>query len=403
MFQLSKQNSNTLGQKFICLDIGTEFLKLIVFYINPNGKIEVNEYLKLRQHAAAMKNGTVTSIRRVIETVHDGLNSLKTRKFEGAIMGIAGELVKGVMVEAKYERNKKDNPIDKYELQVVAEKIREDAFKEAGNLVFNQIGDTTGELKNLELLNHIVVDAQIDGFRVEDPIGMTGTEAKIKLYFTFAPVLHINYLKTVTDSIGVKLLGVVPQPFAISRAIKGGRESNFSGIIIDVGGGTTDIAVVQNGVTLGTHMIAFGSRVFTKRIASDLKITLNEAEEFKIKYTKGELSEVRNTEIKAAIAKDAPLWAFAVSIGLEEFLDHINGFPHDIYLCGGGSLLPEIKTALVEFPWTKELPFNRSPKVHFLNPKDLQGLNDDSNLLTSIEDVTPVSIARFSLEILENK
>lgn len=402
MFPFRKQNSlQNSSKKYLCLDVGTEFLKVIVYAIK-NRNIEVVEYLKVRQHSAAMKNGTVTSIRRVTETVHETISELHTKSFEGAIMGIAGELVKGVMVEAKYERQKNDKPIDKYEIQVVADKIKEDAYKEANNLVFNQIGDTTGELKNLELLNYIVVDAEIDGFRVEDPIGLTGGEVKMKLYFTFAPVLHVNYLKTVTDSIGVPLLGIIPQPFAISRAISGAKDSTYSGLIIDIGGGTTDIALIQNGVTIGTHMVAFGSRVFTKRIASDLKISLTEAEEFKIKYSKGELSDLRNTEVKNAVAKDVPLWTYQVAIGLEEFMDYVGGFPHNIYLCGGGSLLPEIKTSLIEYPWTKELPFNRSPKVNFLYPKDLDGLIDNANLLSSVDDVTPASIARFSLEIIDN-
>ncbi len=398
MFSLKKSKS-VANQKFLCLDVGTEFLKMIAFTVKDHN-IVVEEYAKSRQHSAAMKNGTVTSIRRVIETVQETMSTLKTKHFDGAIMGIAGELVKGVMVEAKYDRNDSSKKIDHNEIHLVADKITEEAFKEAKGLVFNHIGDTTGELTNIDILNYVVVDAQIDGYRVEDPIGMTGSEAKVKIYFTFAPVLHINYLKSITDTIGVKLMGIVPQPFAISRAISGSRESNYSSIIIDVGGGTTDMAVIQNGVTLGTHMIAFGGRVFTKRLASDLKLTANDAEEFKIKYGKDELAVARIAEVRDSIKKDAPIWAYAVSIGLEEFMDVVSGFPHQIFLCGGGAMLPEVKDSLIEFPWTKELPFNRSPKVSYLYPKDLEGIIDDSNLLKSIDDVTPASIARFALELL---
>lgn len=398
MFSIRK-NKSIEDQKFLCLDVGTEFLKLIVFSVK-NHDIVIEEYFKTRQHSAAMKNGTVTSIRRVIETVQDSMLNLREKNFSGAIMGIAGELVKGVMVEAKYDRADPSKLIDRNEINLVAEKISGEAFKEAQNLVFNHIGDTTGELTNIDSLNHVVVDAEIDSYRVEDPIGMSGSEAKIKLYFTFAPVLHINYLRTITDAIGVKLLGIVPQPFAISRAISGARESNYSSIIIDVGGGTTDIAVIQNGVTIGTHMIPFGGRVFTKRIAEDLKLTMIEAEEFKVKYSAKELAESRVTEVRDAIKKDTYFWATSVSIGLEEFLDVTSGFPHHIFLCGGGAHLGEMKDALIEYPWTKELPFNRSPKVGYLYPKDLSGVIDDADLLKSIDDVTPASIARFAVEIL---
>jgi cell division protein FtsA len=399
MFGL-KRNKALEDQKFLCLDVGTEFLKLIVYSVRGDS-IVIQEYVKTRQHAAAMKSGTITSIRRVIETVQETMSTLNVKEFDGAIMGIAGELVKGVMVEARYDRTNADKQIDRDEIDVVAQKITEEAYREAQNLVFSHIGDTTGELKNVEMLNYVVVDAVIDGFRVEEPVGMCGKEAKIKLYFTFAPIVHVNYLKTITDSIGVKLLGIVPQPFAIARAVNGSRESNYSSIIIDVGGGTTDIAIIQNGVVIGTPMVAFGGRVFTKRIANDLRISVDEAEEFKIKYTNKDLIVNRVAEVHDSIIKDAPLWATVVYVGLKELEEVVNGFPYKMFLCGGGSLLPEMKEALIEFPWKKELPFNRSPLITYLNPQDLYGIIDESNLLKSSEDVTPASIAKFTTEILD--
>src|SRR5687768_13525069 len=122
MFSLKKNKPHD-NQRFLCIDVGTEFLKLLAFTVSDN-KIKVEEYIKTRQHAAAMKNGTVTSIRRVIETVQDSFDSLKDKHFDGAVMGIAGELVKGVMVEAKYTRNKPQKPIDHNEINLVADKIR---------------------------------------------------------------------------------------------------------------------------------------------------------------------------------------------------------------------------------------------------------------------------------------
>lgn len=399
MFDFLKKKPDDKSINYLCLDIGTEFLKVLAFHI-ADGQVHVNEYHKARQHSAAMKNGTVTSIRRVIETVMDTVSKMETKKFSGAIMGIAGELVKGVTVEARYDRPRTTKLIDKYEIDAAIEKLKDEALKEAKELVFNNIGDTTGELHNLELLNSIVVNAEIDGFRVEDPIGMTGSEAKLTIYYTFAPVLHVNYLKTVTDTIGVKLLGIVAQPFAIARAIKGGSNQDYSSIIVDIGGGTTDIAIIQNGISAGTHMIAFGSRVFTKHIASDLNLTLADAEEFKIKYSTGKLSDIRMQQVRTTVNKYTPFWALQLAIGLEEFLGIVKGFPHNLYLCGGGALLPEIKSSIIEFPWIKELPFNRHPKPEYLYPNGLSDIVDEKGLLSSIEDVTPASIARFTLEII---
>ncbi|MCX8034677.1 MAG: ethanolamine ammonia-lyase reactivating factor EutA [Candidatus Dojkabacteria bacterium] len=398
IFTKTKKNTNN---KYITLDIGTEFLKIVFFAVEDNNVV-IEKYLKKKQHSVAMKNGTITSIRRVIETIEEALMDLKfdAKEFDGVIMGIAGELVKGITVEAKYTRKKPNSQITRDEIIKVQELITEEAYKEAQNLIFGHIGDTTGEISHIELVNVIIIDSRIDNFRVEDPIGMTGTNVTIKFYFTFAPIVHVNYLKSITNHINLPLLGIVSQPFAIARSIKGSKNEEFSGIIIDIGGGTTDLALVKNGIVLGTQMLAFGGRVFTKRISNDLRISIPEAEDFKIKYSNSELTEIRISEVRNSILKDTPIWAAQVAIGLEEFLTLTNGFPSQFYLCGGGSYLPEIKTALIEYPWTKELPFNRAPKVNYLLPKDLEGIIDQTNLLSGYDDVTPASITRFLLEIL---
>lgn len=400
MFKSSKENKLQIGDTLICLDVGTEFLKVLIFRINNTSEIEVIEYLKSRQHVTAMKNGTITSIRRVTENIVQTISSLQNKTYKAAIMGIAGELVKGVIVEVNYERSYGNKPITKDELKSIIESAREEAYDEAKKLIFNQIGDISGETKNISLLNVSIVDAILDGFKVEDPIGITASSVNIKIYFTFAPVLYINYLKSIADeAVGVDLVGIVPQPFAVARRIAKSNDKDFSTIIIDIGGGTTDLALIHNGVPIATNMLAFGSRVFTKRIASDLKLTLQDAEDFKIRYSQDRLSEYRKQEVKNAIKKDTALWATQVAIGLEEFLSLVEGFPHTFHLCGGGALLPEIKEELIEYPWIKELPFNRSPKVNFIYPHELNGVNDPLNLLKSVEDVTPASIAGFTLDL----
>lgn len=390
-----------LPNNLLCLDIGTEFLKVINFEIR-NKDIVIHEYLKSRQHTSSMKSGTITSISRVIDNVLETFSQLENQNYAGVIMGIAGELVKGILKEAVVERNSNKN-ITNEELQEIIDQLKESAQKDAEDLIFLHIADTAGELTNLELINYLIVDTEIDGYRVEDALDLSGDILKIKVFFTFAPSLHVSYLRKVTDAINTKLISIVPQPFAIARAIRGGMDSDYSSIIIDIGGGTTDIGIIQRGVSLGTNMFSFGGRVFTKRIAESLNLTFYEAEEFKIKYSNNKLSPGRHNDIKQSVSIDAPIWAYGVSVGLEEFKPIISGFPELIYLCGGGSLLPDLRDAIIQFPWTSELPFNRSPKVKHLMPEDLDNIIDPYGLFKNVDDITPASIARFSLEILEKE
>lgn len=399
---LFKKQRDEKFSTYLCLDVGTEYLKIINFELVNEG-IYINEYAKIKQHSSAMKSGTVTSLSRVIETVHSSIDQMQNKNFKGVIMGIAGELIKGVTKDINIQRKNPKKTITSNEIASAIEDVVDEAFQQAQQLVFLHIGDTAGELTNLELINHLIVEAIIDGYRVEEPVGLSGGNIHLKVYFTFAPLLHVNYLKKITNSLGAELLSIVPQPFAVSRAIKGSKESNFSGIIIDIGGGTTDLALIQNGVVVGTHMFSIGGRLFTKRIAENLKLTFNDAEEFKVKYSTDQLSQMRKNEVKESINRDVQVWAYGVSIGLEEFIGTVDGFPDKIYLCGGGSILPDIKDALIQFPWTRDLPFNRSPKVMKLFPTELDSIIDSNQLLKDVDDITPASIARFTYEIHQDE
>ncbi|KUK76043.1 MAG: cell division protein (septum formation), partial [candidate division WS6 bacterium 34_10] len=66
-----------------------------------------------------------------------------------------------------------------------------------------------------------------------------------------------------------------------------------------------------------------------------------------------------------------------------------------IYLCGGGALLPEIKEVMLEFPWKKFLPFPVVPKIDYFKPENLENIKDNSGNLRYIFDITPASLAKF--------
>ena len=79
--------------------------------------------------------------------------------------------------------------------------------------------------------------------------------------------------------------------------------------------------------------------------------------------------------------------------------DDVSSFPTQIYLCGGGSLLPEIKEVMLEFPWKKSLPFAVVPKIEFFTPEKLDSITDSSKDLRNVFDITPASLAKFIYDI----
>jgi cell division protein FtsA len=174
---------------------------------------------------------------------------------------------------------------------------------------------------------------------------------------------------------------------------------DFSTIFIDIGGGTTDIAIVRNGGLEGTKMFALGGRAFTKRLAQELNINFEEAEILKIRYGRGELNREISSKLERIFEEDCRIWLEGVELSLSEYAES-DLLPSRILLCGGGSALPGIKKALTCPVWLKNLSFAKSPSVSFLQPKDVANIEDMTGLLRDPQDITPMGLANLALELI---
>jgi len=177
---------------------------------------------------------------------------------------------------------------------------------------------------------------------------------------------------------------------------------DFSAVFVDIGGGTTDIAVVRNGGLEGTKMFALGGRAFTKRLAQELGVNFEEAEILKIKYAEGRLGNDVSLRIENILKADCDVWLSGVELALSEFSDS-DPLPHRFFLCGGGSGLPGIKKALTSSKWTKELPLARIPEVSFLQPRDVVNIVDETGELRDPQDITPMGLANLALDLADEE
>ncbi|KXK09745.1 MAG: Cell division protein FtsA [candidate division WS6 bacterium OLB21] len=311
-------------------------------------------------------------------------------------MGIAGELVQGITIMADYTREDPDSKIDETEMAEVIAHVKQQAFADAATDIAEDIGIPVAALQEL---NSKINATYIDGVKVDNPLGFTGSEVTYRVFSTFAPSLHVNSLKEIAASLGLEVLSIEVQPYAIARAIKGARSKEFSAVIIDVGGGTTDVAVVDQGGIVGTKMFAFGGRVFSRRIQKDLDLELHDAEQMKIEYADGKLTKDKEIQIRKALKKDINIWAEGVELSLEE-LDDLDKYPTQFYLCGGGSALPEVRQVLLEHPWLQVLPFRKYPKTSMLFPNQLVDIEDQTGRIIDPSDVTPLALARMILELV---
>lgn len=392
------RGSNTpLANYFIALDIGTEFVKALICEI-VNDKAVVLGVGRQRQRLGDMQSGAVTDIAGVIENCEKALERAEQMAGvmpEQVVMGIAGELVKGATTTVHYERAKPDSKIDLTELKNIVHKVQWKAFDQ----VRQQLAWETGHAEiDVKLVNAAIVDVRIDGYRVTNPVGFQGKDVTIGIFNAFAPLVHLTALQAIPEELGLDLLSIAAEPYAVARCLGIEDQAEFSAVFIDIGGGTTDVAVVNNGGVVGTKMFAIGGRTFTKRLASTLNVPFDKAEEIKLAYT-SKLLDQRSTKIvREAMAADAEVWLSGVQLTLSEF-DNLDLLPARILLCGGGSELPEIAKVLAGARWYKGLPFAKKPSVNFIQPKEIPNVKDHTGIISGPQDVTPMGLANLALDL----
>src|SRR5690606_27218843 len=163
--------------------------------------------------------------------------------------------------------------------------------------------------------NSALVSLHIDGYKVSNPIGFQGRDVAVQIYTAFAPMVHIGALERVADELGLELVAVAAEPFAVSRAVVGtDASSSFTAILADVGGGTTDIAVVNDGGVEGTRMFGIGGRSFTQTIMSDMDLSYKDAEKLKVNLSSEKLKPSVAKEAGAAIDKTLEVWLDGVEL-----------------------------------------------------------------------------------------
>lgn len=383
----------------ISLDIGTEFVKVLVFRIE-NDIAYVVGTSKKKQQLSDMQGGRVTDIYGVIKNCNEALEeAFEVAKVspKQCVIGIAGELVKGATTTVHYTREKPKEKITVKELREIIEQVQNKAFEKTRSELAWETGQAELDVK---LVNSAVVDVRIDGYKVTNPVGFQGRDIQVGIFNAFAPIVHLGALQTIAEELGLDLLSIAAEPYAVARCVGLEDSAEFSSIFIDIGGGTTDIAVVRGGGVEGTKMFAIGGRVFTKSIADAFDKTFTEAEKLKIDYSAGKIptdSEIY-IKIKKAIENDCEVWLAGVELALEDFAN-IELLPSKILLCGGGSLLPDVQEYLEKKGWVKRLPFAKQPKVDFIKPKQLISIKDETGKLTGSQDITPMALANLAIDL----
>lgn len=380
------------------LDIGTEYVKAVITRPGQNGQLEVIGAARSKQKEGSMYAGAIADITAVVATCEDALIEAEDQAGERAdttVVGVAGELIKGNTTTVRYKRQNPNLPISEAEMNEIIKKVQQKSGEVAREAVAIETGNSSVEVR---LINSAIISLTIDGYKITSPIGFKGSDVVIQFYTAFAPLIHVAAIEKVCAELNLDLLTVAVEPFAVCRACLGDEtDSNFSSIVMDIGGGTTDIAVVDEGCVEGTKMFSIGGRSFTHQIEEALGVDFETAEKYKLAYDDGTLDDRLKSKIETALSRNMSVWLAGIEVALEEF-QSIGGLPKSVLLCGGGASLSLLQEQLAVSSWYVDLPFSRRPVIQLIDVAELPGFSFKQKTELDHSYATALGLARVGLD-----
>lgn len=382
----------------LALDIGTEYVKALIAK-KSRTDIKIVGVGKAHEAASNMVNGAIADIAGVAKVCEEALvkaEDMANVRAREVVIGIAGELIKGNTSSIRYRRNNADTPITNEEMSKIIKKVQARAGERARKEVALETNNKDVEVR---LINSALVSLRIDGYKVTNPIGFKGKEVVVQVYTAFAPLVHISAIERVCDELQLDLVAIAVEPFAVCRACLGDDiDSSLSAIVMDIGGGTTDIAVVEDGGVEGTKMFSIGGRSFTHQIAERLGLDFEAAEKLKLLSDSPNMKPELRRKFDKAVERNIDVWQSGVELAIEDF--ESENLPGQIMLCGGGASLSAIPETLATGDWYKGLPFARRPIVSLIDSEDIPNIINNTDRELDHTFITAMGLLRVGIDTL---
>lgn len=385
---------------YLAVDIGTENLK-VALCTQEKGEVDIIGYSNLKQQFSSMRSAFIVNVDQVISNIDIATGNCiamakKTVPYEFSlptemVIGIAGELVLGSSVQVEIERDNPDSVITQREFNDLAEQVMSDTFPAVAEQLAEEV---CLDSVVLEHVNSTITNIKIDGVIVQDPVGHKALNIEINIFISFAPRVHLEILEKIAKQFKMRAHKPIVEPYAIANSLEVTTGKTGSAVIVDIGGGTTDVAVVSGGDFLGAKMYSIGGRVFTEAISKHFKLDLEEAEKLKINYSSDKLPDTKKAEVASVINEVVRIWADGLLITLQTIQEG-KEIPPVFYFCGGGSLLPEIQDIVMSYPWQSKLNIKKHPKFSYIFPNKIIGVTDKTRLANNINDVAALALSKY--------
>ena len=337
------------------LDIGTTKIVAMVGARNEFNKLEILGIGK--SQSLGVHRGVVNNITQTIESIKYAIEEAKTESGENdikeVVVGIAGQHIRSLQHSDYITRENPDKVIDNNDID------------ELINQVYKLV-----MLPGEEIIHVLPQDFKVDGqSEIKEPIGMYGSRLEANFHIVVGQVSSIRNIGRCIKSSGLEMGDITLEPLASADAVLSDEEKEAGIALIDIGGGTTDVAIFKDGIIRHTAVIPFGGNVITEDIKEGCSIMGNQAEQLKVKFGSAWPGENKETEIVAIPGllgrdpKEISLKTLSKIINarvveiIEQVYLEIKNYGNDeekkkliggIVLTGGGSQLKHLKQ-LVEY------------------------------------------------------
>lgn len=333
------------------LDIGTTKIACIIGRKNEHGKLEIlgmgkSESIGVIRGVVANIDDTVRSIRKAVEEAEQKSGIT----VDVVNVGIAGQHIKSIQHRGMRTRNSVDDEINQSDIDALIDDMHK--------LVM---------LPGEEIVHVIPQEYIVDQEQgIKNPIGMSGVRLEANFHIITGQIAAAKNIKRCIDKANLDVQGIILEPLASSEAVLTDEEKEAGVVLVDIGGGTSDVAIFQDGIIRHTAVIPFGGNVITEDIKTGCTIMKKQAEQLKVKFGSALSDECQANEIvcipglRGRDPKEISVKNLAsiIQARMEEIIEHIfyeiknSGFEKQliagIVITGGGAQLNHI-AQLFEF------------------------------------------------------
>ncbi len=268
--RVSPFRAQDLRMEVAGLDIGTTKVVAIIGRKNQYGKVEILGYGKAPNKG--VRNGVVVNLAETVKAIDEAVQKAEYNakiKISKVVVGIAGQHIRSIQTSEYIMREQPESMITEAEIEKLINQVK-------------RIHVNPGEKIIHALPQEFKVDDE--GNITEIPIGMAGTRLEANFHVVVGNVASIQNLVRCVKMADLKVEDITLEPLASAEAVLLDEEREGGAVLIDIGGGTTDIAIFKNNIIRHTAIIPYGGNIITRDLANGIYVLERNAEAIKVKF-----------------------------------------------------------------------------------------------------------------------